>query len=247
MAITVIGNYLSPYVRKVLVCLDLKGLDYEIDPIIPFFGNDDFTRLNPVRRIPILLDGDLVIPESAVICEYLDESYAGPALLPAGAPRRAQARALQSFADGRIGDVLIWNLFNQYIIRRHVWSETADESRIAEALQRDIPQILDYLETRLPDDGFLFGECGVADIAIASMFRNAALVRYAIDAARWPRSASFVSRVLDLPAFARLRPFEKIMLSTPIPDHRDALRAAGAPVTEETFATSQPTRSQFGI
>jgi glutathione S-transferase len=246
MTVTVICNYLSPYFLKVLVCLDLKDVDYEIDPIVPFFGNDEFTRLNPVRRVPILVDGDLVITESAVICEYLDEAYAGPGLLPSGAPQRAQARSLQAFADGRMGDVLIWNLFNQYVIRRHVWNESTDEERVAQALQSDIPKILDYLETVLPHDGFLFGECGVVDIAVASMFRNAALVRYEIDAARWPRSASFVNRVLDLPAFVLLRLFEKIMLSTPIPEHREALRDAGAPIAGETLGIPHPTRSLFG-
>ncbi|WP_414655809.1 glutathione S-transferase N-terminal domain-containing protein [Frateuria sp.] len=35
MAFVVIGNYLSPYVRKVLACMELKGLGYEIDPIVP--------------------------------------------------------------------------------------------------------------------------------------------------------------------------------------------------------------------
>lgn len=247
MAITVIGNYLSPYVRKVLVCLDMKGLDYELDPIIPFFGNDEFTKLNPVRRIPILIDGDLVLPDSAAICEYLDEAYAGPALLPSGAPLRAQARALQAFADGRMGDVIIWNLYNEYVIRRFVWREPTDEKRVAKALQVDIPQILDYLETVLPEEGFVFGECSVADIAVACMFRNAAMVRYEIDAERWPRSAAFVSRVLALPAFVRLRPFEELMFSTPIPEHRDALLAAGAPVTERTLGTPDARRSQFNI
>ena len=36
----IIGSYVSPYVRKVLACLALKGLSYEIDPITPFFGDD---------------------------------------------------------------------------------------------------------------------------------------------------------------------------------------------------------------
>ena len=35
---TIIGSYLSPYVRKVLVCLEIKGIAYEIDPIVPFYG-----------------------------------------------------------------------------------------------------------------------------------------------------------------------------------------------------------------
>ena len=40
--ITVIGSYVSPFVRKVLACLELKGLAYQIDPITPFFGDDRF-------------------------------------------------------------------------------------------------------------------------------------------------------------------------------------------------------------
>jgi glutathione S-transferase len=52
--VRVIGSYVSPYVRKVLVCLHAKGLAYEIDPIIPFFGDDRFARLSPLRRVPVL-------------------------------------------------------------------------------------------------------------------------------------------------------------------------------------------------
>ena len=65
--IRIIGNHVSPYARKVFLALDHKGIDYEIDPIVPFFGGDEFTRLNPLRRIPVLIDGDLVIPDSTVI------------------------------------------------------------------------------------------------------------------------------------------------------------------------------------
>jgi glutathione S-transferase len=48
--ITIVGSFVSPYVRKVLACLNLKGLDYEIDPITPFFGNDPFEQLSPLCR-----------------------------------------------------------------------------------------------------------------------------------------------------------------------------------------------------
>jgi len=88
---TVVGNYLSPYVRKVLVCLDLKGVEYQIDPIVPFFGNDDFTRISPVRRIPVLIDDLVTLSDSSVICEYLEERYPSPPLRPPTPPERAQA------------------------------------------------------------------------------------------------------------------------------------------------------------
>lgn len=39
----IIGSYLSPYVCKVVVCLELKGIAYEVDPIVPFYGNDRFS------------------------------------------------------------------------------------------------------------------------------------------------------------------------------------------------------------
>ena len=67
----VVGSYLSPYVRKVLVCLELKGIAYEVDPIVPFYGDDRFSGLSPLRRIPVLVDGDLVVNDSSDICAYL--------------------------------------------------------------------------------------------------------------------------------------------------------------------------------
>src|SRR5947209_20253527 len=82
--IRIIGSYVSPYVRKVLACILLKGLDYEIDPITPFYGGDEFERLSPLRRIPVLIDGDQVLCDSSVICAYLDERYPGYKLLPEG-------------------------------------------------------------------------------------------------------------------------------------------------------------------
>ena len=49
----IVGSYLSPDVRKVLVCLELKGIEYEVDHLVPFYGNDEFSRLSPLRRIPV--------------------------------------------------------------------------------------------------------------------------------------------------------------------------------------------------
>jgi glutathione S-transferase len=70
----IIGSFVSPYVRKVLACLNLKGIDYEVDPITPFYGNEEFERLSPLRRIPIFIDRELVLTDSSVICAYLDDA-----------------------------------------------------------------------------------------------------------------------------------------------------------------------------
>lgn len=243
----IIGSYLSPYVRKVLVCLDIKGIPYEIDPIVPFYGNDEFARLSPVRRIPVLIDDSVTLADSSVICEYLEERYPEPSLFPQGAQLRARARWLEEFADTRMGEVFIWHLFNQLVIRRFVWGETPDEQVLKKAREEEIPQVLDYLEGELPSDGFLFGAISVADIALAAFFRNASFARFSIDAGRWPRTASFVSRVLDHASFAKLRPFEEVLLRTPIANHRAALKEAGAPISAHTLGTAIPRRGLLTI
>ncbi|HUA81060.1 MAG TPA: glutathione S-transferase family protein [Dyella sp.] len=235
--LTVIGNYVSPYVRKVLVCLDLKGLDYEIDPIAPFVGNDDFSRLSPLRRIPVLIDGDLILNDSSVICQYLEDKYPTPSIYPVDVADRAKARWLEEYADTHLADVLIWRLFYQVAIRRHVFQEQTDETVVQRAREAEIPAALDYLETQLPEDGFIFGALSIADISIACYFRTASFVRYVVDAARWPRTAAFVARVQALAPFQKLARLEDAMLRIPLAQQRDALAAAGAPLTCETMGT----------
>ncbi len=243
----IIGSYVSPYVRKVLACLALKGLDYEIDPITPFFGGDEFDRLSPLRRIPVMVDGDLVLSDSSVICAYLDEAYPGHALLPASAPDRARARWLEEYADTRMGDVFIWGLFYQRFVRPAVWGEPGDDVRVAKTLAEDAPKVLDYLEGELPAEGYLFGDIGLADIAVASFFRNAFYVGFTIDAGRWPRAAGFVERTLDHPAIARFYPFEQAQMSTNPAGRRQALLAAGAPLTADSVGTREARRGVMAL
>ena len=243
----VIGSFVSPYVRKVLACLELKGLDYRVDPITPFFGNDEFERLSPLRRIPVLIDDGLTLCDSSVICAYIEEAFPDPPLLPRELKHRARARWLEEFADTRLGDVFIWGLFYQRIVRPAVWGEPGDEERIARTLAEAAPAALDYLETELPASGYLFGEFGLADISIASFFRNAEYAGFTVDPARWPKVARFVGEVLGHPVFAKLLAFEEIQRSTDIRHRRQALLEAGAPLTDETCGTREPRRGYMRL
>jgi glutathione S-transferase len=237
-----IGSPLSPYVRKVLVCLHLKGVAYENDPIVPFLGDDRFSQISPIRRIPVLIDDQVTLCDSSVICEYLEERWPEPALYPARTVDRARARWLEEFADTRMGEVFIWRLFNQVAIRPFVWGEPTDTAVVERTLAEDVPQVLDYLEGEVPAAGFLFGDVSIADIAIATFFRNAAFARFRIDPTRWPTTAAFVDRVLAIEAFARLRPIEQALMRRPPTEHRAALAELGVPLTAETYGTARPRR-----
>jgi glutathione S-transferase len=240
--VRIVGSYLSPYVRKVLVFLHEKGIAYEIDPIVPFFGDDAFSRLSPLRRIPVLIDDRTSLCDSTVICQYLEDRHPEPALYPRDVAERARARWLEEFADSRMGDVFIWRLFNQVAIKPRVWNEPTDQAVVKQTLEVEIPSVLDYLEQELPAQGFLFGEPGIADISLASFFRNAAFARYQVDAARWPRTAAFVARTLALPPFQKLARIEDSMARTPIPKQREALRELGVALTAKSFGSEAPRR-----
>jgi glutathione S-transferase len=243
----IIGSFVSPYVRKVLACMNLKQVAYEVDPITPFYGNDEFARLSPLRRIPVLIDGDFSVGDSSVICAYLDEAHPGHPLLPAGPKDRARARWLEEYADTRLGDLFIWGLFYQKIVHPLVWGEPGDQARIERTLGEDIPTALDYLEGELPVDGFLFGKIGLADISIATFFRNGAYAGFEVDAARWPRTAGFVERTLAHPCIAALLPFEDVQRGVEIKGRRQALLNAGAPLASETLGLREPRRGMMRL
>ena len=245
--VRIVGSYVSPYVRKVLVFLHAKGVPYEIDPIIPFMGDDRFSALSPLRRIPVLIDDHVTLTDSSVICQYLEDRYPEPSLYPVDVADRARARWLEEFADTRMGDVFIWRLFNQLTIRPFVWGEPTDQALVAKTLAEDVPAVLDYLEAQAPADGFFFGSLSIADVAVAAFFRNAAFARFRIDAGRWPRTAGLVERVLATPPFAAVRPFEDKMIRTPPAEHRAALAAMGAPLTADGYGTTTPRRGVMSV
>jgi glutathione S-transferase len=243
----IIGSYLSPYVRKVLVFLETKGIAYEVDPIVPFFGDERFSKLSPLRRVPVYQDESVTLADSSVICQYLEDRHPDPALYPRDVALRARARWLEEYADTWMGEVFIWRLFNQVAIRPRVWGEKTDEALVAKTLAEDVPGILDYLEAELPTGGWACGEFSIADVSIASFFRNAAFARFRVDAARWPKTASFVERGLATDAFQRLARFEDRMLRTPIAGQRAALAELGAPLTRETLGTTTPQRGMLSV
>jgi len=245
--LTVIGSFVSPYVRKVLACMNLKGLDYEVDPITPFFGNEEYERLSPLRRIPALIDGEFSVSDSSVICAYLDEAYPDRPLLPANPKDRARARWFEEYADTRLGDIFIWNLFYQKVVHPLVWGEPGEQARIDKALNEDIPAALDYLEGQLPAGGFLFGEIGLADIAVASFFQNGSYAGFSVEADRWPRTAGFVERTLADRCVAPLLKYEAIQRNADIKGRRQALLDAGVRLTERTMGLREPRKGYMPL
>jgi len=240
---------LSSYAQKVKIALREKGVTFtvQVPEDLGSGRRGSFAAMNPRMEIPVLIDGDFSASDSSVICAYLDEAYPDRPLLPSNPRDRARARWFEEYADTRLGDVFIWGLFYQKIVHGLVWGEPGDQARVAKTIAEDAPRELDYLENELPEDGFLFGDIGLADISIASFFRNGAYAGFETDAARWPRTAAFVGRTLDHPCIAALLPFEDVQRSAEIKQRRQALLDAGAPLTSETLGLREPRKGMMRL
>src|SRR3977135_4582884 len=100
-----IGQYDSPFVRRVVIAMRLYGVDYEHRPWSTFGDADKIAPYNPLRRVPTLVldDGEVLI-ESTAILDHLDETV-GPsrAMIAEGGPRRREALKVCALATG-LGD-----------------------------------------------------------------------------------------------------------------------------------------------
>ena len=206
----IIGSYLSPYVRKVLVLLELKGIAYRIDPIVPFFGDEAFERLSPLRQIPVLVDGDFVLNDSSVICQYLEERYPEPPNLQGDAPAsRAAVRWLEKYADYEIAPLATLTIFRNRILKPAM-GQACEENDVRRALEEKLPAHFDYLENHLDGRAFFVGErLTLADLAIASQLVNLRHAGENLDEQRWPALAAHFARMLERPAMQALLPGER--------------------------------------
>lgn len=226
-AVTVIGSPVSPYVRKVLAACAIKGVEVELDPISPMYGNDDFERISPLRRVPVWIEGDLVLCDSSVIVQYIEETRPGPSLWPADPVQRAKARWLEEFADTRLFDVLGWRLFYQIALKPRFFGAEADTEVVEKARDVELPQILDYLESQTPEAGFLLGALSMADLSVAPAFLNGRAVQVNVDPDRWPRLAAWLERMNEETPLGPLNKLARNLMRTPLAGHRERLTEFG--------------------
>lgn len=211
--IKVHGARVSPFVRKVLTVLELKGLPYEWIHAAPFNQKPEFFAISPLGKIPAFEDGALRISDSTVICEYLEEQYPQVPTLPQTPIERARARWLEEYADTRMMELCGPALFFERVIKPKVLKQETDTAKVDATITLHLPPVLDYLESQMPASGFLFGEFGRADISVAGPLIIAEYAHYTIDTDRWPKLAAFLTRVKAISTVAKLLEVEASLFS----------------------------------
>ena len=94
------GSIASPYVARVAMFADLKGMQLDMEPAPGGMGSDEYKSINPTGKIPALVtDRGECIAESTVICDYLEALQPQPAMIPADPVLQAQSRMIARMTD----------------------------------------------------------------------------------------------------------------------------------------------------
>jgi glutathione S-transferase len=139
------GSNGSPFVSRVRMQVYAKEIPMEVRPAV--VGTPEFQRMNPLGKMPVLEHDGLIVPESAIICEYLEEAFPLPSLLGGSIQDRMRARLVARTVDlycGAVGELL---------------RAAADPSHKidVEAKRAEMNKGLDALEAFLAEDGYAVG------------------------------------------------------------------------------------------
>lgn len=200
------GSSLSPFVRKVLAYASEKGIELELKPTgRPGEPSQEFLEASPLRKMPAFREEGFTLADSSAIIQYLEARFPEPQLIPSDPKMRGRVIWFEEFGDTVIASCGAKIFYNRVVLPRF-FGRAGDEQAARAAECDELPPMLDYLETAVPEAGeFLVGgRITLADIAIATQFVNFEHLNCARDRTRHGRVYAYVDSILARPSFATL-------------------------------------------
>ncbi|MBR0983637.1 glutathione S-transferase family protein [Bradyrhizobium liaoningense] len=197
-----IGQYDSPFVRRVAIALRLYGLPFEHRPWSTFGDADKIAPYNPLRRVPTLVldDGEALI-ESTVILDYLDERVGeDKAMLPRSGTERRKHLRICALASG-LGDKAVSLLYERVLRKEQLalWVERC------QAQIGDVLAVLEAERAKVTTPYWRGDRIGHADVAVACVVRFTREAHPQLfDAARYPALEAHAERCEALPPFKEI-------------------------------------------
>lgn len=191
-----------PFSQRCRLVLFEKGMDFEIRDVDLFNKPEDISTMNPYGQVPILVERELVLYESNIINEYIDERFPHPQLMPADPLMRARAR------------LMLFNFEKELFV--HVNTLENEKSRAAEKNhEKARNEIRDRLTTLAPlflKKKYMLGEeFSMLDVAIAPLLWR--LDHYGVELSKTAAPLmKYAERIFSRPAYIEaLTPSEKVM------------------------------------
>ncbi|MFZ0107617.1 MAG: glutathione S-transferase N-terminal domain-containing protein [Thiobacillus sp.] len=193
---TLYSGSTCPYSHRCRIVLFEKDMDFEIIDVDMHNKPEEIASISPSGKVPVLIERDLVLTESNIINEYIDERFPHPQLMPPDPVMRARARLV---------------LFNfEHDLFTHVNTLESTSSKLADKARQEIRDSLTQLTPILTRQKYLMNdEFSMLDVAIAPLLWR--LEHYGIEL---PKVAAPVlkyrERLFSRPAFINaLTPTEK--------------------------------------
>ncbi|WP_322995893.1 glutathione S-transferase N-terminal domain-containing protein [Castellaniella sp.] len=190
-----------PFSQRCRFVLFEKGMDFEIRDIDLYNKPEDIAVMNPYAQVPILVERDLVLYESNIINEYIDERFPHPQLMPADPIMRARTR------------LFLYNFEKELFVHVSVLeNRSITDEKIRDTARANVRDRLAQLAPLLVKNKFMLGDdFSMLDVAIAPLLWR--LVHYGIEL---PKSAApiqkYAERLFSRPAYIEaLTPSEKVM------------------------------------
>ncbi len=198
-----VGQYDSPYVRRVAIALHHYGIAFTRNPISVFTDAGQMAAINPLVRIPsLILDDGEVLIDSGAILDHLDE-VVGPAraLTPRSGLERRRVMQLVAVATGAIDKA------GAQVYERHFHAAGVVNEEWLARCRDQMRGGLAYLEGRLAGEWLELGRFTQADLTAAALAGYLKLRLSEIDMARdYPRLAALAARCEAMPSFVAARP-----------------------------------------
>ncbi|MDE3079398.1 MAG: glutathione S-transferase family protein [Paracoccaceae bacterium] len=205
-------SLLSPFCRKVRLTLAAKKIEVELIEERYWEQSPEFLRRNPAGKVPVLrLDG-MTLSESQAICEFIEERYPQPPLMPRTPEERFEVRRLCGWFDDKFNEEVTSKLLLERVHKK-VRNLGYPDSKNVKAGATKIKYHLDYMGWLLDQRRWLAGDAmTLADFTAAA---HLSCLDYISDV-DWNRNAS----VKDWYAKIKSRPSFRTLLMDQVPGFR---------------------------
>lgn len=202
--IHIFGPQFSTFVRSVQLCCEEKGIPYTVgtgmnDQNVEFKGAQHL-EWHPFGKVPVLLQGDRHLIETASICRYLDAVFEGPALQPDAPWLRAQVDQWSATLSLYVDQVLVRDYLLEFAFPKGEGGTVRTE-KVREA-EPEVTRVLALLEAQLGDGGYLVTDSfTIADAIAAPMLDYVfKLPTGETLAARAPLLVQYIQRLCERPS-----------------------------------------------
>jgi glutathione S-transferase len=211
---------LSPYARKVRLVLAEKRLPFELRLEKVWERRAEYLELNPAGTVPTLVeDNGLIVPDSSVICEYLDEAYPDSSLMGRTLAERIEVRRLAAWFDGKFAVEVTQNLYGEKYLRRLTRRGNPDPAAIRTGYTA-LRYHLDYISWLAETRKWLAGSAlSLADFAAAAHLSTLDFIGE-LDWSISPPAKDWYARMKSRPSFRGVLA-DRVAGTTPPPHYAD--------------------------